>query len=471
MRPSAAPLLQHERLLLVLRVWEAEKIVKLRVHFLEDQLARLARDQTEAALSQNINVEIEVQQCVMDKVIETQQSAQPQSHLSAARAGRGREDDTSISSISSNREAAANRSRSTLHQKLEAVTSENTSLHSKLSEQQGIIERLEDENADLTDSIAGLELEQLHDCYSRKHDEKFNSKAALLEEQEARDELQGELTTSQDDVETKNRELDDLVAEHERIVISVESEWKAELSKVEREWKKEVARAESEWREEVEETRNQMDELRDVLNERDGECKELRLHLTELEDKTEEMHAKFNDTLGQLEDEIADLNSTITSLNNELDEKDDLLAQREAELERTRQEVESLGERCVDLEDEVDRARDDVDRTREEDGLVREAYEREKEEWEVERVRSDAVVAGFREKNATLKSELEDLQDAFSESQQTIQDHLARQVELASHIERLVAELESTQSSLTSTRSEFDSLTREYETQIRTLTL
>ncbi|KAJ2928159.1 hypothetical protein H1R20_g8932, partial [Candolleomyces eurysporus] len=558
--------------------------IKLRVHFLEDQLARLAPDQMEAALKQNINLKIEVQQRGMEikklkklvlslehelerlqrsgggssvggvarsssdglsdrereleeklaqrdleirelrrrlsesspshhdddefeekdamlresearnaeledeldnvrglleenmdeiqrlqEVIDAQRSAQSQSRLSAARAGRGREDDTSISSISSsNRDPAANQSRSTLHQKLDAVTSENTSLHSKLSEQQEIIERLEDENADLTDSIAALELEleQLHDRYSRKEDERSASRAALLEEQEARDELQGEvdglrdrvaalmieLTGSQDDVDTKNRELDDLVAEHERIVISVESEWKAELSKVEREWKEDVARVESEWREEVEETRNQMDELRDVLNERDGECKELRLHLTELEDKTEEMHAKFNDTLGQLEDEIADLNSTITSLNNELDEKDDLLAQREAELERTRQEVESLGER-----------------TREEDGLVREAYEREKEEWEVERVRSDAVVAGFRERNATLKSELEDLQDAFSESQQTIQDHLARQEELASHIERLVAELESTQSSLTSTRSEFDSLTREYETQIRTL--
>ncbi|RXW19829.1 hypothetical protein EST38_g6024 [Candolleomyces aberdarensis] len=61
----------------------------------------------------------------------------------------------------------------------------------------------------------------------------------------------------------------------------------------------------------------------------------------------------------------------------------------------------------------------------------------------------------------------EDLRDASSESEQTIQGHLAWQEELTSHIERLVAELESTQP--TSTRSEFDSLTREYETQIWTL--
>ncbi|RXW11981.1 hypothetical protein EST38_g13875 [Candolleomyces aberdarensis] len=64
-----------------------------------------------------------------------------------------------------------------------------------------------------------------------------------------------------------------------------------------------------------------------------------------------------------------------------------------------------------------------------------------------------------------LKADLENLQDALSKSQQTIPDHLARQDELSSHIERSVVELEPTQSppapdstrSLGNTRPNLDS--------------
>ncbi|KAG6903750.1 hypothetical protein DXG01_015168, partial [Tephrocybe rancida] len=40
--------------------------IKLRVHFLEDQLAKLAPDQMDAALKQNINLKIEVRQRGME---------------------------------------------------------------------------------------------------------------------------------------------------------------------------------------------------------------------------------------------------------------------------------------------------------------------------------------------------------------------------------------------------------------------
>ncbi|KAJ2911777.1 hypothetical protein MD484_g8639, partial [Candolleomyces efflorescens] len=560
--------------------------IKLRVHFLEDQLARLAPDQMEAALKQNINLKIEVQQRGMeikklkklvlslehelerlqrvgaassstgggsgggttsqrereleeklaqrdleirelrrrlegttddeelllekDALLREAESrnAELEDELDSVRglleenmdemqrlqgiidsqrsssrissSARAREDDTSTSSVSATSSNRDPQSRSALHQKLDALTTQ-------LTTSQTLITRLEDENADLVDTVASLELEleQLHDKYTRQeHAERSASRAMIIEEQEARDTLQSEvdglrdrvaallieLSTCQDESEAKSRELDELVAEHDRIVDSLEREFRSELDRVQAEWKEDVGRVESEWREEVDETRSQMDELRDVLGERDSECRELRLSLTELEDRTEEMHSKFNSALAQLEDEVADLNGTIQSLNRELEEKDEVLSRREVEVERAREEVDMLGERVVELEEEVERVREEGDRTRDEDEAQIELLEREREEWEVERVRNEGVVVGLKDKNTALKSELEDLQDILDESHQTIRDLSSKRDELASHIERLVVELESTQTTLTSTRADFESRTREYESQIRTLT-
>ena len=160
-----------------------------------------------------------------------------------------------------------------------------------------------------------------------------------------------ELQQKEDDLEMKEREIQDLISEHDRIVEHVENEWRGE----------------------AEEARGQVDELRDVrpppfyssrltgmnpshqvLEQREAESKDLRMHIAELESNTDDLHEKFEVALAHLE--------------RESEEKD-------AEIEAANREIEKLGVQVYHLEEENERIREEAQRIREDDSVERERLE------------------------------------------------------------------------------------------------
>ncbi|KIJ63400.1 hypothetical protein HYDPIDRAFT_92649 [Hydnomerulius pinastri MD-312] len=310
--------------------------------------------------------------------------------------------------------------------KLEELEAENEDLRARIEDQNELLLKKEDEKEDLADEIAqlGLEIEEIQRKREAESIERSESRAQILEEREEREAVEEdfnairdklaatmiELSQKEDEIELKNKDIDDLVAEHDRIVAVVEEEWRGE----------------------VEEARGQVEELRDALAERETESKELRLNISELEANTNELHAKFEATLQHLE--------------KEADEKD-------AELEAANREIEKLSDQVYLLEEENDRIKEESDRLREDDA--------------VEQERLQALAAALKEKVNTLKTQLQDLQDLYDQTCQDIHAHRSRQEELARHVEDLVVEVKNEREERERIEQDFFKAEKEFDSELR----
>ena len=129
---------------------------------------------------------------------------------------------------------------------------ENTDLHKKLTSQTQTLAQTLDEKGDLADEIESLRLdiEELHRRRDAESVGRSQSRAQILEEREAVEDgfnswvaaVTIELQQREEEGEMKEREIEELVVEHDRIVEVVEREWRGD----------------------VEEARGQVEELRDV---------------------------------------------------------------------------------------------------------------------------------------------------------------------------------------------------------------
>ncbi|KAH0825713.1 hypothetical protein J3R83DRAFT_9991 [Lanmaoa asiatica] len=295
--------------------------------------------------------------------------------------------------------------------KLEELGAENDALRARIEDQNELLLKKEDEKEELVDEIAqlGLDIEDVQRRREAESIERSESRAQILEEREEREAVEEDLNSIHE-VEMKNKEIEDLIAEHDRIVAVVEEEWRGE----------------------VEEARGQVEELRDALAEREMESKELRLNISELEANTNELHAKFEATLQHLE--------------KEADEKD-------AEVEAANREIEKLSDQVYLLEEENDRVKEESDRLREDDA--------------VERERLEALAAALKEKLNTLKTQLQDLQDLYDQTCQDILAHRSRQEELARHVEDLVAEVKHEREERERLEQELLKVEKEYDSELR----
>ncbi|TCD62514.1 hypothetical protein EIP91_006788 [Steccherinum ochraceum] len=313
-----------------------------------------------------------------------------------------------------------------LRRHAEELEMENEDLRTKVDEAEELLAHRTDEKEDLADEVEALRLE-IEDIQRRREAESLErsqSRAQVLEEREEREAVEDdlnafrdklaavqiELQQKDDDIEVKNREIEDLIGEHERIVETVQDEWRGE----------------------VEEARNQVEELRDILEQRDAESKELRMHVSDLEAGTTEMHEKFEAALAHLEQES--------------EEKD-------AEIEAANREIEKLGEQVYLLEEENDRIKEESERIREDDA--------------VERERLEALASALKEKVAALKAQLDEAQDLYEARKQEADDQRDHTEELSRHIENLVAELkrergnrEAFEKDLAEARKEYDEASR-----------
>ncbi|KAH8114261.1 hypothetical protein DFH11DRAFT_1877990 [Phellopilus nigrolimitatus] len=316
--------------------------------------------------------------------------------------------------------------RAKLEARIEELEAENEDLRVKLDDHVEVLTQREDEREDLLDEIQGLKLD-VEDLSRRREAEvleRSDSRAQILEEREEREAIEEDLnglrdklaaaaiesSQKDDELEMKNREIQELVVEHERIIEVVEAEWRGE----------------------VEEARGQVEELRDAVAERDADSKELRLHISELESNTTDLHNKFETALAHLE--------------HEAEEKD-------AEIESANREIEKLGQRVYELEDEVDQIRAESDRLRDDDA--------------VERERLDALVSALKEKVAQYKAELQDMTNLYEQVSQDIHVHRARQEELARHVEDLVEEVRHERELREKTELELDSQANRHESDLR----
>ncbi|RDB26693.1 Anucleate primary sterigmata protein B [Hypsizygus marmoreus] len=467
--------------------------IKLRVHFLEERLAQLAPDQIDAALKQNINLKIEVQQRGMEmkklkKLVlelereldrlqrgaggsrnrerELEEKLEERDReireLRRRRAGQGIDDEAfrelearnaelqedldnarglleeSTDEIDRLRdiverrgdesvaEAGGEGRRERLKRRVDELEGENEELRARLDEHMEIITQKEDEKEDLADEVHGLRLE-IEDLQRRRQAESFDrseSRAQILEEREEREAVEDdlnalkdklaavmiELQQKEDDIEIKAHEIDDLVAEHQRIVENIDNDWRGE----------------------VEEARGQVEELRDVLAERESESKELRLNISELEANTNDLHSKFETALAHLEEEAE---------------------QKDAEIDSMNQAMEKLSEQIYLLEDENDRFKEETDRQRDDD--------------EAERERLETLAAALKEKITSLKSQLQEMTEMYEACSAEIHAHRSRQEELARHVEDLVEEVNRERQGRERAEADLEVADKEHDDELR----
>ena len=137
------------------------------------------------------------------------------------------------------------RERENLHRQLEEAEEENRHLHEQLQGHIELLNQREDEKEELADEVDALRL-RLEDMEHRREAEmaeRSESRAQFISEREEREAVEEdlnafrdklaavmiELQTKEDEIEVKNREIDELVTEHQRIVEVVEDEWRGEV--------------------------------------------------------------------------------------------------------------------------------------------------------------------------------------------------------------------------------------------------
>ena len=292
--------------------------IKLKVHFLEERLAQLAPDQVEAALKQNINLKIEVQQRGMELkkvrklVLELENELQRVQRGDAARSSRERELEVllekreqdirelrrRLSSESGEDDAAlreAEERNIELEDELEnvrhlleenmdelerlkdivehreedtgdssgrhhigALQEEIRDLKGALDEHAGILARREDEKDELLDQNEALLL-QIEDLQHRREAEtieRSQSRAMVLEERESREAIEDDLNVLRDKLAAANIELQQKDDE-----LNFKSQ---EITELISEHRSILDDVEGEWKGEVDEAKTQIEELRDV---------------------------------------------------------------------------------------------------------------------------------------------------------------------------------------------------------------
>ncbi|KAL0947804.1 hypothetical protein HGRIS_013877 [Hohenbuehelia grisea] len=322
-------------------------------------------------------------------------------------------------------ESRGDSKRERMQRRVEELELFNEDIQAKLNEHVDALAAREDEREELLDEIEALRLEV--DSEKRKQEavslERSESRAMILEERDQREALEDnlnafrdklaaltiELQQREDDLDMKNREIDDIVMDHERELESTTEGWRGECA----------------------ELRKQADQLRDVLDEREAENQGLRTQLADLENQ-EDAVRQLEDMLSQLELELQD---------------------KTEEIERLNENLKHLNEVVFTLEDENNDLKDEFDRIQADEAAERERHE--------------GVSAALKEKAAHLQSQLDEMTELYDNCSQEIHAHRARQEELARHIEDLVEQVRQEQQAHESAVADLDASDKEHDAVMR----
>jgi len=399
--------------------------IKFKVHFLEERLAQLAPDQVEAALKQNINLKIEVQQRGMELkkvrklVLELENELQRIQRGDAARSSRERELEAllekreheirelrrRLTSESGQDDAAlreAEERNAELEDELEnvrhlleenmdelerlkdiveqhdedtggssgrrhigALQEEIRDLKAALDEHADALARHEDEKEEILDRNEALLL-QIEDMEHRRDAEtieRSQSRAMILEERESREAIEDDLNVLRDKLAAANIELQQKDDE-----LNFKSQ---EITELISEHRSILDDAEGEWKGEVDEAKTQIEELRDVsfvfCNSRDSPLISLQA-LAERDVESEELRmqiAELESNTNALHDKFE---AALAHLEREAEEKDE-------EIALANREIEQLGHRIYELEEDAEELKRINDRAREDEMVERERLE------------------------------------------------------------------------------------------------
>ncbi|TDL18934.1 hypothetical protein BD410DRAFT_792731 [Rickenella mellea] len=480
--------------------------IKLKVHFLEERLAQLAPDQIDAALRQNINLKIEVQQRGLEMKRYKKLVLELERELERLQKARSRERELEEKLEERERELRELRRRGGagpgMDREEETELMEVQLRNQELEERQGqLVEELDDAKELLEENMD--EIERLKEIIQRRPDgsgdesrsdaegggsgriDRMKRKIAELEE--ANEDLRTRLEDQLEVVAQREDEKEELADALEGVQLELEDlHRKREAESLERSQSRAEILEEREEREAVEEDLNALRdrlaataielqqkedeiemksrEIDELIGEHDrivevveqewrGEVDEARNQVEELRDAIAERDAESKElrfTISELESNTNELHikfeAALAHLEQESEDKD-------AEIENANREIERLSSRVYDLEEEIDRLREDGARLRED-----EAAERE---------RLETLSAALKDKLATVKDELQQMTEMYDDAMQNIHAHRARQEELARHVEDLVAECRKERDAREKAEADLDGAESRYETDLR----
>jgi len=408
--------------------------IKLRVHFLEERLAQLAPDQIDAALKQNINLKIEVQQRGMEmkklKKLVLSLEHELERLQRGAGGSRGRERELEEKLDEREWELQELRRRRSGHgdddEALRETEARNAELEQDLENARGLLEDNMDEIERLKEIVErrgddsmndGVNGESRRDRLKRRVEEleaeneelrlKLDDHAELLshredEKEDLADELDA-LRLEMEDLqrrreaesaersqsraqileEREEREAveDDLNAMRDKLAAAmIELQQKEEeidqknkeIDDLVSEHQRIVEVVEDEWRGEVEEARGQVEELRDVCISSLYSVALANPLLLQVLAERESESKDLRVNISELEANTNDLHAKFETAFAQLEQESD---QKDEEIESMQETIDKLGEQIYHLEDENDRLKEESDRLREEEAAERDRLE------------------------------------------------------------------------------------------------
>ena len=289
--------------------------IKLKVHFLEERLAQLAPDQVEAALKQNINLKIEVQQRGMELkkvrklVLELENELQRVQRGDAARTSRERE----------------------LEALLEKREHETRELRRRLTSESGqddvALHEAEERNAELEDELENVrhlleenmdELERVKDIMEQRGDDTGGSSGRrhISELQEEIRDLKAALEEHADVLAQREEEKEELLDHNEALLLQVEDlERRREAENIERSQSRAMILEERESREAIEDDLNVLrDKLAAANIELQQKDDDLNFKSQEITELVSEHRSILDDVEGEWKGEVDEAKAQIEEL-------------------------------------------------------------------------------------------------------------------------------------------------------------
>lgn len=347
--------------------------LKLKIYFLEERLSKLAPDQVDLALKENIEMKVEFQTVRQElkkhkkllleatKTLEDSQRNQlqangrysksgleAQAELERLRDALQAEQEKSAQAERDNarlhdrlREASTSRAADadSLERKVDELEKENAKLRAQVNAQVTMLSTRNDEKDQLYDEIEALKQDvlaleaELTNTHGRRGSETSNGSATIRELEDELNSYRDKLSAAMLDLEKRDTEVQELNAELDQ-------------------QDADHVRSLKEWKTALEEARQDKDALTDAIEERDQEIRELEAKLDELDALAQDDRTRIEDAVKvaeKKEKEVNHLGEEVIGLTEDLEKLG-------KQIEDLQDEVDAKNVRIEDLERELDAA-------------------------------------------------------------------------------------------------------------------
>ena len=288
--------------------------IKLKVHFLEERLAQLAPDQVEAALKQNINLKIEVQQRGMELkrvrklVLELENELQRLQRGDATRTSRERE----LEALLEKREHELRRRHSSEPGEDGAALRDAEERNAELEEELENVRHLLEENMDELERLNAIVEQREEDSHGG--DDGGGRRVAALQEEIS--DLKAALEEHADALAQREEDKEELLDQNEALRLQIEDmERRREAESVERSESRAMIIEERGSREAIEDNLNVLrDKLAAASIELQQKDDELNFKTQEIGELVSEHRSILDDVEGEWKGEVDEAKTQIEEL-------------------------------------------------------------------------------------------------------------------------------------------------------------